>query len=55
MNSFIQIISLVAYVVSIYSVSVVDNTTAFYSLNYHEMAPPAKVITYSGVDRLVST
>ena len=38
-----------------YSASVVDNATVFCSLDCHETAPPAYVITYPDANRLVST
>ena len=55
MKSFIHSTSLPASTAAMYSASVVDNATVFYSLDYHETAPPAYVITYPDVDRLVST
>ena len=54
MKSFIHSISLSASTAAMYSASVVDNATVFRSLDYHEIAPPAYVITYPEVDRLVS-
>ena len=41
MNSLIQIISLLASAAAIYSASVVDSATTFWSLDYHETGPPA--------------
>ena len=55
MKSFIQITSLPASTTAIYSASVVDSATDFYSLDCHDTAPPAYFMTYPDVDRLVST
>ena len=41
MNSFIEIISLLASTASVYSTSVVDNATYFCNLDCHETTPPA--------------
>ena len=48
-------ISLPASTAAMYSASEVDSATVFCNLDYHETAPPAYVITYPDVDRLVST
>ena len=55
MKSFIHSNSLPASTVAMYSASVVDNAIVFCSLYCHEATPPAYVITYPDVDRLVST
>ena len=53
-NRFNQSISLPASLAVIYSASVVDKTTHFCNLDYHDTAPPAKVNKYPDVNFLPS-
>ena len=54
MKSFIEITSLQPSTSAIYSASVFDSVTDFYSLDCHD-TDPAWVITYQDGDQLVST